>query len=747
MAQPRRRRARLACAAAAAVLAGALGARAQLAGFGGGSQPVSRDQPVFYQSDAASYDRDHGLVTLTGHVEIWQGNRVLRADRVTYDRNTGVAAASGHVVLLEPDGQVLFSQYAELSGGMKQGVLRNFTAQLAENGKLAANGARRTNGQINELSRAIYSTCNVCRQHPDQVPLWDLRARSAVQDTVNKRIEYRDAVLDFYGVPVFYTPYFTHADPSVKRASGFLVPTIGQSSHLGPYFALPYYWVLDRESDVVITPEIAADAGPALDATYRRRFNNGQVLIDGSAAYDQSKLQGSIFAHGQFALNDEWRYGFDIDRATSSAYLRDFKLGGGIDDLLASQVYLEGFGQGAYSRADMRAYQGLSSRYVSAQLPYVLPRYEYDFVGEPDALGGRFSLNTQDFNVYREQGTNTQRASLSMNWERPATGAFGELYKLVLHVDSAAYHASQLDQQPSWGPVNMADSAQGMPTAAVNMRWPFSRDIGRWGTQVIEPIVQIIGAPYGSGYGIGTRPDGTTFVNSLIPNEDSFGVEFTDANLFSLNRFPGIDRLEGGPRAAAALHGAWYLPSGAVIDGLIGQSYRTKRDNAFPTGSGLEDRVSDVVARQTFTPNAYLDLTARERFDHRNFNVRFADALASFGPSWLRFNAGYLYDTFNPILYYDQPPTGNFLGTPRNEVSVGVNTAFGHYRLGASARRDIQTGKMVSAGVSGTYEDECFAFTTTFFRRYTSLDGDDGASTILFQITLKTVGTFGYHAL
>ncbi len=54
---------------------------------------------------------------------------------------------------------------------------------------------------------------------------------------------------------------------------------------------------------------------------------------------------------------------------------------------------------------------------------------------------------------------------------------------------------------------------------------------------------------------------------------------------------------------------------------------------------------------------------------------------------------------------------------------------------------------MVSVAVSGKYEDECFAFSTTFYRRYTSLDGDDGASTILFQITLKTVGTFGYHAL
>jgi LPS-assembly protein len=736
----------LAWLVAAAVLCISLGARAQLGGIGGGSQPVSRDQPVFYQSDAASYDRDRGFVTLTGHVEIWQGDRVLRADRVTYDRNTGVAAASGHVVLLEPDGQVLFSNYAELSGGMKQGVLRQFTAQLAENGKLAANGARRTNGQINELSRAIYSTCNLCRKHPNRAPEWDIRARSVVQDLVNKRIEYRDAVLDFYGVPVLYLPYFTHADPSVKRASGFLVPTIGSSSHLGPYVAVPYYWVIDNSSDLVLTPEVTSDTGPALDATYRRRFNNGTLLVNGSVAEDDKAAQGALFAKGQFALNDEWRYGFDLNRASSTAYLTNFKIGGGVADLLTSQVYLEGFGQGAYSRLDARAYQGLSSQYVSAQLPYVLPRYEYDFVGQPDTLGGRFSLNTQDFYVYRQQGTNTQRASLSLNWERPATGALGELYNLVLHVDSAAYHTTQLNAQPSWGPVEAADSAQAMPTAALKLSWPLSRSVGAYGTQVIEPIVQVIGAPYGASYGTAER-NGVDYVNSLIPNEDSFDPQLTDANLFSLNRFPGIDRLEGGPRAAAALQASWYFPSGAVVDGLVGQSYRVKKDTAFPVGSGLQDSVSDVVARQTFTPNQYLDLTARERFDHSNFDLRFADALASMGPSWLRVNAGYLYESYNPEFYYDQAPTGTLPGPPRDEVSLGVNTGYGHYTLGASARRDLETGKMVSVAVSGKYEDECLALSAIFFRRYTSLNSDDGASTILFQITLKTVGTFGYHAM
>jgi LPS-assembly protein len=731
-----------------AAVAAAAPVHAQLGGVRGSHvPPISRTAPVFYQADRAEYDREAGIVTLSGHVEIWQGERDLRADRVTYDRNTGVAAASGHVVLLDPGGEVVFADYAELSQGMKDGVLTNLRAQLAENGRLAANGARRVDAQINELSRVIYSTCNVCQQHPDEAPLWDLRARTAVQDVENKRIEYRDAVVDIYGVPIAYFPYFTHPDPSAKRASGFLVPSLGISKYLGAYTDIPYYWVIDDSTDATIAPVLTAEAGGALDLQLRHRFNNGTVTVNTSVAYDHQRGDWDLFTKGQFAINDEWRWGFDLQRASSVNYLRDFRVSG-YSDVLTSQVYLEGFGQGSYARLDARAYQGLSSSIISARLPYVLPRYEYRFFGEPDALGGRTSVDAGAFNVLRQQGTNTQRADLRLDWERPATGAMGDLWKLVLHLDTAAYAAHQLDQNPTFGPRNAASTAQAMPTLALDMHWPLQRDAGSWGTQVVEPIMQLIAAPNGSSYGLATRPNGTQFINSLVPNEDSLDFDFTDANLFSLNRFPGVDRLEGGMRANVALHGAWYFPDAEQIDAQIGQGYRLHKDTAFPVGSGLDQTVSDVVGHISYMPNPWFDVATHERFDHRSYRLRFADAVASAGPSWLRLSGGYLYSSYNPFFYYDTIPTGSVNTTSaRNEVTLGATTRYGPWRLSANARRDVQTNKMVTAGLGAAYEDECFVFDVEFFRRYVSLNGDNGASTVLFQVTFKTVGTFGFHGL
>ena len=436
--------------AVAVVLVGAV-ARAQLRPATH-TEPVRSDEPVFYQADEVEYDRDQALVTLTGHVEIWQGDRIIRADRVTYDRDTGVAAAIGNVVLVEPDGQVLFAEYAELTEGMKNGVLRDMRALMAQNGQLAANGARRTEASINELSRAVYTTCNLCKKDPSKAPEWDIRARSALQDVENKKIEYRDAVVDIYGVPVFYLPFMAHPDPSERRASGLLVPNIGYNNHLGVFYEQPYYWVIDGQSDATITPVVSSKQGGGVLGEYRQLFNDGKITIRGAVASDEGGVGWYEFARGDFSIDDTWRWGFNINRASGVDFLRDYMIPGGLVPVLNSTVWLEGFGEGSYARLDARAYQSIvNGTSAFSRLPYVLPRYEYDYFGEPDALGGRFSATADAFNVVREDGTSTQRGRLSLDWQRPFQGQLGDLWNLTLHLDSAVYSAQDFDGSPNFG--------------------------------------------------------------------------------------------------------------------------------------------------------------------------------------------------------------------------------------------------------------------------------------------------------
>lgn len=709
--------------------------------FATGGPPVSREEPVTFTADQVEYDREKNLVTARGHVEVWQAGRIVRADEMTFNRQTGIMMAIGNVVMVQADGQVLFAQYAELSRDMTNGMLRAVRAQMANNGKLAANGMQRTAGALNELSRVVYTACNLCKQDPTRPPLWEVRASSAVQDTEHKTIEYRDATLLMGGVPVAWTPWLLTPDPSVPRQSGILPPLIGTSTQLGAFYGQPYYWVIDGQSDATFTPVLATRAGAILDTQYRHRFNDGTLFVNLAGGYELGSFQGSLATRGQFAIDDTWRWGFDVNRASSSLFVENehVLLGlAGDATVLPSNVYLEGFGEGSYSRLDVRAYQGLITQVATDKLPVVLPHYEYSYVGTPDNWGGRLSVDTGAFNVIRDVGANTRRANLTVNWERPFQGAVGDRWQVTLHGDAAAYDASQFNEQPNFGLRRNIDTAQAQPGVAVDLNWPWMRDGGSWGTQLIEPHLQMVVQP---------RTGDSEFQRT--PNEDSLGFEFTDANLFGFNRFLGIDRLEGGTRLNAALHGAWYI-GGTVLDGLVGQSYQAGVDNMFPAASGLHDSVSDVVARASFSPTPWLGLTYRTRLDKATFNTRFADGTIAVGTDKFRLTGGYLYTTFDPYYFYDNPqplPSTSGFFQPRNEATAGVSSKWGNYRFTLAARRNLATNQMIYYAATAAYEDECFILDVRFIRRYTTLLDDHGSTALLFFFTFKTIGQFGYRAI
>ena len=255
---------------------------------GTGLPRPDNNAPVTFTADEVEYDRERGIVTARGRVEAWQNERILRADEFSYDRNTGIATVSGHVQIMEADGQVLFADSAELGQGFREGVLTGVRALLAANGRLVANGVRRTTAPLPEgapentprttlsdLSRVVYSSCNLCERDPSAPPLWQVRARTATQDTASQRIAYRDARLEIRGIPVLYTPFFSHPDPQSPRGSGFLFPTMGSTRFLGGFIQTPYYWAIDEPErphhHAALLDAADAQSGPGIPPAVQQR--------------------------------------------------------------------------------------------------------------------------------------------------------------------------------------------------------------------------------------------------------------------------------------------------------------------------------------------------------------------------------------------------------------------------------------------------------------------------------------------
>jgi LPS-assembly protein len=736
-----RLRRRIGIGIAGAMLAAPV-ARAQMGALIAGPEtPVSKSAPVTFLADRVSYDHGTGVVTASGHVEAWQNGHLLQADRIVIDRRNDTAVASGHVVMIEPDGAVVFARHATLSQGMKNAVMHDVAAILAENGRMVANGARRYGGVIEELSKPIYSTCNLCKSNPKAAPLWQIRARQAVEDLQHRVIEYHDAQLEIYGVPVFWLPYLSQPDPSVKRQSGLLIPGFGGSTHIGSFVAIPYFWDISKSQDLTIVPIIATKAGPVLDLKYRQAFNDGKLSINVSGGRDRYADKGgisdSIFSSGTFDLNRNWRAGFSYNHTSTAQYLNDFRYLPN-EAFLASNAWLEGFGRGSYAKIEAETYQGLVASISQNRLPIVLPYARYSYAGAADSWGGRFSLTANAFNIFRQTGTQTRRVAVIANYDLPRQGPDGLLVDARLRLITAGYSADKLNQQPNYSPITTSQTARAIPIGAVSFAWPLERDAGRWGTQVIEPRVQLVAAPV---YGLGqTR---------TIPNEDSLDFQFSDANLFSLQRFGGIDRFAGGARVDYALQGAWYLPDGAYASGLVGQSYSFETSKLYPPDSGLGGHESDVVGRATVAPAPWFSLTYRTRLSHRDLSTQMIDSYATFGPKSFNVSAGYFYSTTNSYYLFTQPgpPPPQYFKAQR-EVTFGVSTTLvPHWSLTAGVQRNLATGQFDNASIGAVWQNECTAVNIDFYRNFTSYNYDHGTTTLLITVTLKTLGNIGFSAL
>lgn len=699
--------------------------------------PPSQDQPVTFTAEEVEYDQNRSLVTARGRVEAWQGNRVLRADEFTYDRNTGVATARGNVQLIEADGQVIFADSVVLQNQFKDGVLEGLRGLLAQNGRVVAAGARRTDGNFFDLSRVVYSACDPCRDDPLAPPIWQLRARTATLDQQARQARYRDAVVEFGGVPVFWTPYLQHPAGTAARQSGFLSPTFGITGYLGGFVETPYYWAIDEQQELVLRPQFATRQAPNLGLEYRRRFNFGEIEADGSIGYlngdsnTERGVAGHIFSRGRFNINETWRTGFDFNWATSEDYLRIYRYGA--RRLLNQSVFTEGFwGTDAYARIDARAFQGLRSTDDNSRIPYVLPNIYFDWRSQPDSLGGTFTFDTWNFAVFRDQGTDTQRAATRLGYSLPYTDGAGGLWTLRAQSDLAVYGFTDLSGAPNYSTAaNDGSTATANIRIGLDWRMPFVRSAGEYGQQVIEPRIQVVGGPL-------------TGNQAGVPNEDSIDFEFTDANLFSLNRFTGRDRQEGGTRVDYALRGAWYFPNGGMLEGLAGASYRVQQNGGpFYEGSGVENRASDIVARARVMPTPWLEFLGRGRFDNENGATRFLDLSTTVNfDTGTGVTGGYLYTPPAPYL------------TPvreRNEVALGVTQRVGFWRFSAYGRYDIDINRPVAISAAAGYEDECFLVEARFFKRFAEDPSTGGlypANTILlFRVGLKTVGDVGFRAI
>ncbi|MBI3677497.1 MAG: LPS-assembly protein LptD [Proteobacteria bacterium] len=679
---------------------------------------------VLLRADEVVYDVNNSVVTAHGHVEIDYNDRILLADKVTYDQKTDTVTASGHITMMAPNGDTAFANDVTLTDQMRDGVLNDFAALLGENGRLAGVRATRTNGVRTVAERAAFTPCKICNKPGQRTPLWQVKAYRVIYDQDQHKISYNDAILELFGVPVFYTPYLSHPDPTVKHQSGILAPDFGSSSSLGTFVRVPVYFALTDSRDLTIAPMYTAQSGDVLQGEYRERWNDGGLWLQASIANDpkggllhnHNEWYSSFFGSGRIPLVENWRVGFDAALTSNDTYLKRYDISQ--EDRLVSDLFLEGVS--GRSRFSMTGYffQGLRATDVPSNMPMVLPLLEYSYVPERTWFGGQFRFDLNGASVSRDIGPDSQRLTAETRWRLPFVTDAGMLFTIQADARGDVYRVTNND------PVNFPNIpvkehyiSRGLPYLGIDWRWPFITGGGPNKTAfIIEPIVQLVAASYGG------NPKG-------LPNEDSTDFELDETDIFRFDRVPGYDVWEPGPRATAGIRSE-ALFTGGSVELLVGESFRPKPIKTFLTNAGIEHEKSDLVGRLTIKFPPHFSLTHRVDIDQTDGSIRrnevYVDAnygRSSMTLSYLRLNQNEASLGLNP----------------REEVNGEATVAVTHnWLLFAGARRDIEASQMLDTEYGVGYDDECLGISLSFRRKFKRDRDVPPSSTFLLRIRLKT---------
>ena len=114
----------------------------------------------------------------------------------------------------------------------------------------------------------------------DRCPPWTVQSSKMLHDSKKKTIFYDNALIKIYNIPVFYSPRLSHPDPTVKRKSGFLVPSFQDTRNLGEGISVPYFWAINKDKDLTFTNKLYASENPLFLGEYRQALKNSNLIFD-----------------------------------------------------------------------------------------------------------------------------------------------------------------------------------------------------------------------------------------------------------------------------------------------------------------------------------------------------------------------------------------------------------------------------------------------------------------------------------
>jgi LPS-assembly protein len=738
---------------------------------------VPAGSQMLLEADTLVYDNDAQTVTAVGGVQIdYAGNRLV-AQRVVYDRKSSRLIARGGVQIVDSTGTKIYSEEIDVTDDFGEGFANALRVETVDKTYFAAESAKRESGILTTFNNGVYTACAPCEDDPAKPPIWRIKARKIIWNGEAKTVRFERARFEFFGFSLATLPAFEIADPTVKRKTGFLLPSFSQSNELGFGVRVPFYLALSPTYDLTFRGTGYTKQGFLGESEWRQRFDNGQYSIRLAGIYqadpdafdydtvdsgppgDPNRLRGMVGTKGHFEINPRWDFGWRALLQSDKDFANTYAIEDYSDYVFRSEVYLVGLSGRNYF--DLRAMQFQVQEDVPDGNPdaidnlqgAALPSFDYSYTPEEPVLGGELNIDVNSRMIHRYAADNelnipaipgiegnTGRLTAEAEWKKTIVTDSGFVVTPLFHLqgdanfaDMASVSSNGIDAMA--GLLNVAADIRSayyryMATAGLELRWPllFSSTSA---THVLEPMAQIF-----------ARPDEPYAEKLGLTNEDSQSFVFDASTLFERDKFAGYDRIEGGTRANLGLRYSSTYANGWTSNAIFGQSYQLAGRNSFNSPdlvnigveSGLETAASDYVGLVGFATPFGVSASAGARFDEETFDVRRTEFKAGVNTEAIALSARYAFIDAQPLYGFPED---------RQEVSVGSSARFNeNWRVFAAGTYDLEESSLISGALGFGYDDECFSYLLSMSETRNATT-DEVQRSFGFNISLRTLGDFG----
>ena len=459
------------------------------------------------------------------------------------------------------------------------------------------------------LKKAVFTPC----KKTDTCPPWQISAETITHDQEKKTMYYKNAWLEIYDKKVLYFPKFFHPDPTVKRQSGFLIPSFASSKSLGSYLNIPYYKVISGNKDLTFKPRFYLNNKILAQTEYRQIGKDYTNNLDIGLLSDNSSNKTHFFSKTKKELDlnlfEESDVSLDIQQVSNDSYLKSYKPSSPLIDnnnILTSSIIFNGFNDDLSFNTEFIVYENLSKT-NNDRYEHILPSYNLSKgFNNLENLNGMLEINSsgsiKSYNTNILEKINVNDLIYSSNPIITSNGIENSFNFIIKNVNTESDNSKVYKN-------NFDSSLNSL--FEFNSSYPLIKKEDKF-DKMITPKISLRYNP------------------NKTKNKTDDIRQINYSNIFDLNRLSFSDTLEGGE---SLTFGGKYSINDKLNNELflaeIANVIRIEEDENIPESSSIGQKNSNIVSSFAFNPLKNLSLNYQlsmdQNFDNTEYQLLSAD--------------------------------------------------------------------------------------------------------------------------